>query len=63
MHSVLVKFTRYGLLCYEARLYIGTKVYKSFSCLSEGSARSWLAKQGVSFEKQPTFALGIRSNH
>ena len=55
MWCTIVRITRLRLECFEARVYQGTKRVHTYSAMSEGGARSWLAEQGIPFHKQPRF--------
>jgi hypothetical protein len=51
-----------GPITYEARVYEGTTRRHTYSAMSEGGARSWLAQQGIPFHKQPRFVTVQRGN-
>ncbi len=55
MWCTIVQLRVHRLVCFEARVYNGTKRVHTYSAMSEGGARSWLAQQGIPFSKQPRF--------
>lgn len=61
MHPVIVKYISYGMTCFEARLYLGYTLYKAVERHGEQGARTWLAEQGIPFEKQPSTIIQVRS--
>lgn len=55
MWCQIVRLLKCGVTTYEARIYAGTAVKYRHEEMSEEAARTWLAKQGIPFHKQPRY--------